>query len=59
MCHHGFNTDSFLKRKEIPMKTQKVKMRKAYRQGELLFMPVHPEELQALSFNPVRLSQAV
>jgi len=41
------------------MKTQKVKMRKAYRQGELLFMPVHPEELQALSFNPVRLSQAV
>lgn len=33
------------------MKTQTVKTRKVYRQGELLFMPVHPEEMQTLGID--------
>ena len=34
------------------METQKNKSRKAYRQGELLFVPVNSEELKRLEFDP-------
>ena len=34
------------------METQKNKSRQAYRQGELLFVPVNSEELKGLEFDP-------
>jgi len=34
------------------MATENIKTRKAYRQGELLFIPLNQQDLSALSFNP-------